>query len=370
MSARRALCFLVMLAAVGVAGPAWSHEEESVEASRCTRSVYRHCPAGGCAAISQAPPADLQLPACGQGVDKGAAAVRFAVIGDYGFPDDRQNCECHVANLIRTLERRWGLDFIITVGDNNYYKGAWDTMYENVTRVYGSYIPSSHDRPDTVPRFFPTLGNHDWDTPGPNFGLPYLSYFHYLRQYPPGNGEWYRYAVPGGLVELFGLNSNLGEPGEPWTDPARHREMMGWLRDSLDDSKAAWKIVYFHHSPYSTARADPQAPWMRFNYGDWGASVVLTGHEHVYERIVRDDLTYIINGLGGITELYEIDGPACTPVEGSRKRYNKAHGTLYVVASERSLDLCMYSIENGVTLVDSTSIAPGGEDGEASPSEP
>ena len=38
---------------------------------------------------------------------------------------------------------------------------------------------------------------------------------------------------------------------------------------------------------------------MKWPFKEWGASIVLSGHEHTLERLVIDDLTYIVNGLGG-----------------------------------------------------------------------
>jgi len=56
---------------------------------------------------------------------------------------------------------------------------------------------------------------------------------------------------------------------------------------------------------------------MRWPFQEWGASVVLTGHEHVYERLGvgtsggPGTFPYIINGLGGHSWVYDIH--TCDP---------------------------------------------------------
>ncbi len=107
------------------------------------------------------------------------------------------------------------------------------------------------------------------------------------------------------MVELFAINSNLGNDTTP--DPVQQT----WFKSAASESNATYKLVYFHHPPYlvvllwitsrySTALHDPLAPWMRWPFQSWGATIVMSGHEHIYERIVTtDDFMYIVNGLGG-----------------------------------------------------------------------
>jgi hypothetical protein len=53
-----------------------------------------------------------------------------------------------------------------------------------------------------VNQFFPTLGNHDWYTPG---AQPYLDYFHL-----PGNERYYDFVW--GPVHFFAIDSDENEP--------------------------------------------------------------------------------------------------------------------------------------------------------------
>ena len=88
---------------------------------------------------------------------------------------------------------------------------------------------------------------------------------------------------------------------------------------------------------------------MRLPFRRWGAHLVLSGHQHVYERMEVQDppdspgpaaavgaggnLTYVINGLGGHPWVYEIHNCA-EKAPGSHSRYNAAHGAMVAQADE------------------------------------
>ena len=38
-------------------------------------------------------------------------------------------------------------------------------------------------------------------------------------------------------------------------------------------------------------------------YGEWGADAVLAGHDHTYERLFINGVTYFVNGMGGLCEV-------------------------------------------------------------------
>src|SRR5689334_7020511 len=92
------------------------------------------------------------------------AATRIAVIGD--FSSDEQTAPTRdVANLVKS----WSPDAVVTVGDNNYPDGAASTIDANIGQWYGQYIYPYHGSygsgaSDGVNHFWPSLGNHDWNT--------------------------------------------------------------------------------------------------------------------------------------------------------------------------------------------------------------
>jgi hypothetical protein len=127
-----------------------------------------------------------------------------------------------------------------------------------------------------------------------------------------------------------------------------------WLRQRLLASRSPWKIVSFHHPPFVSGNG--QAPEMRWPFKEWGASAVLSGHLHVYERIVKQGFPYFINGLGGRSR-----HPFGTPDPDSQVRYNGGFGAMLIVADDRNVTFQFFSahgepidthvIERGVTTV-------------------
>jgi hypothetical protein len=77
---------------------------------------------------------------------------------------------------------------------------------------------------------------------------------------------------------------------------------------------------------------------MRWPFQQWGASAVLSGHEHDYERVTINDFPYFVNGLGG-RSLYNFG----TPISGSVVRYNADYGGQLVTADDDSIVFAFYS---------------------------
>jgi hypothetical protein len=83
-----------------------------------------------------------------------------------------------------------------------------------------------------------------------------------------------------------------------------------------------------HHSPYSSGSEDGSIDWMQWPFKEWGATAVISGHSHVYERLILDDLPYFVNGLGGGAR-YGFDDP----LPESQIRYQRDHGAMLVEAT-------------------------------------
>lgn len=240
-----------------------------------------------------------------------AGVIRFAAIGDYG--NDSRG-EQDVANLVKS----WNPDFVITLGDNNYSFGAADTIDKNIGQYYHEFIypyVGTYGAGATSNRFFPSLGNHDWEAPG---AQPYLDYFTL-----PGNERYYDFVW--GPVHFFILDSDNREP-----DGNSSTSIQGqWLQSQLATSTSPWNVVYMHHPPYSSGANHGSTTVMQWPYQAWGADVVLSGHDHTYERIVLNGFPYFIDGLGGAS-MYTFS----TPVPGSQVRYSSDFGAMLIEAGE------------------------------------
>lgn len=254
-------------------------------------------------------------------------SVRFAVIGDYGQAGPGLQ---EVAEMVLD----WQPDFILTTGDNNYPKGEADSIDENIGQYFHSYIypyQGSHGHGADKNRFFPTLGNHDWNT---GEAQPYLDYFNL-----PGNERYYDFTW--GPLHFFALDSDSREPD----GVGRSSVQAAWLKEALIGSTSPWQIVYGHHPPFSSGRHGG-TDWMNWPFAAWGADVLLSGHDHTYERLEAEGLLQFVNGLGGARR-YEFT----TILPNSLARYNAQYGAMLVEATAEAITFMFYNVSGD--LVDS-----------------
>jgi len=268
------------------------------------------------------------------------STVRFGAIGDYG---NNSSNEQAVANLVNS----WSPDFVITTGDNSYGSASIDI---NIGKYYHNYIGNytgTYGSGSTPNRFFPSLGNHDYSDGG---GLTaYTNYFTLPGADIPssntsGNERYYDFIQ--GPVHFFAINSNSIEPDGRISTSTQAQ----WLQTQLANSTSPWKIVYFHHPPYTSGSVHPNTTEMQWPFQDWGATAVLSGHNHNYERILKNGFPYFITGNGG-QSLYGFNS---TPEPGSVVRYNASYGAMLIEASSDRITFDSYSIAGGGsgTLVD------------------
>lgn len=273
------------------------------------------------------------------------ATVSIAVIGDYGSVDSH---EAAVAALVAAEAP----DAVATVGDNAYGSAGQDAA---VGQYYHSFIGAysgAYGAGSPTNRFFPALGNHDISDGGGR--TAYESFFTLpgagttsLR--PSGNERYYD--VVQGPVHLFVLDSDPSEPSGITSSSTQ----AAWLRNGLAASPSPWNVVLMHHAPYSSSSGHGSTAALQWPYEQWGADLVLAGHDHTYERVVRDDdadgtpLTYVVDGLGGRSPY-----GFTTPVAGSQVRYNSDYGALFLDATETTLDGAFHTV--GGTTVDTFSL--------------
>ena len=239
--------------------------------------------------------------------------ITIAVIGDFGLAGKPLE---DVANLIKS----WQPDLVITTGDNNYPDGEASTIDQNVGAYFqqwifpytGQYGPGAQEN-----RFFPTLGNHDWTA---QHAQPYLDYFTL-----PGNERYYDFTW--GPVHFFAIDADSREPDGVGASSIQ----ASWLKERLAAAPEPWKLVYFHQAPYSSGTHGP-VDWMRWPFADWGATAVLSGHDHIYERLQIGGIPYMVNGVGG-GPIYDFS----TPSEGSLVRFREDYGAQRILASPSTM---------------------------------
>jgi acid phosphatase type 7 len=199
--------------------------------------------------------------------------IQFVAFGDSGSGTDDQR------KLLEQVETV-AFDFMIHTGDIAYDNG---TLADFETKFFKVYAPLLATRP-----MFPASGNHDYETAD---AAPYRHVFTLPENGgPDGVERWYSYDW--GDVHLVALDTEQTGPLQA-----------AWLEADLTANQLPWTIVYGHKPPRSSGHhgGDP-------GFNHWFVPIlkahqvplVLSGHDHHYERFHPiDGTTYIVTGGGG-----------------------------------------------------------------------
>jgi predicted phosphodiesterase len=196
-----------------------------------------------------------------------AGSLKFAVIGDSGQLGGGQ---ATVAAQMVKWRATFPFEFVLMMGDN----------------LYGGQRPDDYDKKFAVPykplldagvKFYASLGNHDDDNE--------INYKLFNME-----GRKYYSFKPKEGVRFFAIDSNYVDT-----------KQLEWLEKDLAASGSDWKIAFFHHPLYSSGAthgsADAQRELLEPLFLKHGVNVVLSGHEHFYERLKpQKGIAYFIVG--------------------------------------------------------------------------
>jgi hypothetical protein len=200
---------------------------------------------------------------------------------------------------------------VFTTGDNAYPDGTYDEFVNCYDPTWGRFKD----------RTFPSAGNHDYAT-GTADG-----YFRYFGAVAGNTGEGY-YSYELGVWHIIVLNSNLpvasGSPQEQW------------LRADLAAHPSACTLAYWHHPLFSSGSLHGSNPEMKPVWQalyEYGADVVLNGHEHNYERFEPQNPEGVFDPAGGIRQFVVGTGgmshyPFGPPIANSAVRDAETYGVL------------------------------------------
>jgi hypothetical protein len=202
-----------------------------------------------------------------------SGAIRFAAIGDSGTGEDDQR---DVSDQLITVP----FDLMLHLGDLAYDDGKPDEITSHYFRVYESLLK-------LVP-MFTASGNHEYAT---NAAAPYLEAFVLPRNGDPKYMErWYSFDY--GDVHFVALD----------TERPVHAQA-AWLDADLARNKRPWVVVFGHRPPYSSGEHGGDTDFRRLFVPileKHRVALVLTGHEHNYERFEpKNGVTYVVSGGGG-----------------------------------------------------------------------
>ena len=235
----------------------------------------------------------------------GAAVVIAA--GDIGSCDSNgDELTARTVDSILRVDSIAGVeDVVITVGDNAY-PNANERDFANCFR------PSWGDTTKSIMRHIrPTPGNHEHRT---ERAAPYYRFFGRAAG-DPGKGY---YAYDHGAWRMIALNSEILVNAD--FGPRDREEQQSWLEDELESNRKRCTLAYFHHPRWSSGwhGSDVRMDNLYRALYEGGADVVLTGHDHHYERFLPLDpsgqldtargLVSFVLGTGGI-ELRGINRP-------------------------------------------------------------
>ena len=205
-------------------------------------------------------------------------SFKFGILGDFGTGEQSQ---FQLAGQMATLYERFKFNLVVTVGDNILGSERPQDFREKFEIPYKPLL-------DAGVKFYASLGNHDSRE---------------QRFYKLFNmeGKLYYSFSPNPNIRFFAFDSTYPEP-----------EQIRWLEKELAASNHDWKIVFFHQPLYSSG--DQHGPNLQLRevleplFLRYNVSVVLSGHDHFYERVKpQKGISYFVVGSGGRLRVGNID---------------------------------------------------------------
>jgi predicted MPP superfamily phosphohydrolase len=196
-------------------------------------------------------------------------SVKVIAMGDTGTGERPQY---ELADRMAEAHALFPFDTALMLGDNLYGTQKAEDFVLKFDRPYQALLAAG-----VV--FHASLGNHDRPV---------------NRTYPAWHMDGQRYyTFTKGAVRFIALDSNLMDPPQ-----------VTWLTEQLRAATEPWKLVFFHHPLYSSAGYHGSDDALRATleplFIQYGVNAVLSGHDHVYERLrPQHGIYYFVEGSGG-----------------------------------------------------------------------
>lgn len=197
---------------------------------------------------------------------------------------------------------------------------------------------------------FPVIGNHEIGMPTSDGAQRYGRMFRVPA--PAGSGErWYTFRF--GSARFFMLDAQ---------DDFASDEL-AWLDGALSAADAEPGVIHrfavMHHGPYSSGLHGPNAA-MRLAripalFKKHKVDVILSGHDHAYERGARDGLRYVVSGGGGAPLYKEFH-----PGEGAQK-FEPVHHFARIALEKTKATMTVHRLDG--SLIEACGWTPGGTEG-------
>ncbi len=202
---------------------------------------------------------------------------------------------------------------VFTLGDNVYESGTTSEFAECYEPSWGRHKARTRPAP----------GNHDYETAQAS---PYYAYFGAAAGDP--NKGYYSYSV--GTWHIIVLNSNCEDVGGCHAGSPQEQ----WLRADLGANPSTCTLAYWHHVRFSSGPY-PDAAYTSFWRAlyEAGADLVLSAHDHLYERFAPQSPDGVADPLRGIRRFTVGTGGAplrniAQVAANSEARSDETHGVL------------------------------------------
>jgi predicted phosphodiesterase len=224
--------------------------------------------------------------------------IRIGVIGDSGFGGQLTH------NLVARMAD-YDLDFVLHTGDVVYrVEENADAAEAFIAKYYLPFSPVLHEMP-----IYPVPGNHEYDAAAIWGDVPY-----YYTAFPPlpesisgSVGELRQfYALEFGSIQFLLLDTQ-----DLWREQGTSEQTL-WLEERLKDNRFLISIPVLHVPPFSSGLHASEGViiervWVPL-FERYNVPLVLSGHDHNYQRLVVNGITYVISG-GGSSVLYTLVDP-------------------------------------------------------------
>lgn len=223
------------------------------------------------------------------------------IFGHISDTQTRSGQHLKIAQLISHLSKNISYNFLLNTGDIVDIGGKEEHWFDffNVAKNYGAKIP-----------LIAAIGNHDYyqsrteDTP---------ELFQKYLRWPGSEREGY-YSLKFNHFELFIFNSNLHK-----LNPKQKEKQWAWLEKGLKENfeNKITSIVSMHYPLISSSLwtlTDSSSREMKKVmiplFEKYKVKLVLSGHTHLYERSLKNEVNYIVAGpAGGVPSVQTYKNP-------------------------------------------------------------
>lgn len=277
-------------------------------------------------------------------------AVRIAAAGDIACAAGSSvtSGSCH-QKATSDLLVSGNYDAVLALGDVQYHCGSFAALSQVYGPTWGRVLSRTH----------PVIGNHEYLTSGDSDCTPAnaggAGYFDYFGARAGNRGEAY-YSYDVGSWHLIALNSSCGAAGgcDPSTPQGR------WLAQDLAAHRDRCSLAYWHIPLFSSGgRAARNTAGFWEQLYNAGADIILSGHDHIYERFAPQDPTGGADPDNGIRQFVVGTGGAnhtaiAAIAPNSEVRDSTTYGVLELTLADNSYDW-RFRPESGATFTDSGS---------------